>query len=133
MKRTLRLAAGLAAVLLFPFLFSGCPQLVSVSIEDRIDMFLTDLTTDSSRTGIYKNLHPDIQDPWKAPEAWEATDFQWDYHPFDFLGMSYFSSSANGTMTYGGPLSADIDFVMKKDGDDWYILSITVNGVQQVH
>ena len=69
MKRTLRLAAGLAAVLLFPFLFSGCPQLVTVSIEDRIDMFLTDLNTDSSRTDIDKNLHPDIQNPWKAPEA----------------------------------------------------------------
>ncbi len=130
-RKMVRLAGSLLLAALVVSL--GSCALNKVSIEQRITDFLSDLNTDTGRTVIYKNLHPDIQAAWRDPNAWLTTSFDAANRPFAFPTMTYGSSSASGTVTYAPSFSYPIAFTMKEDNpDEWFILSISVNGTPEV-
>jgi hypothetical protein len=114
-----RTALTLTAILLLGFLLvvAGCEALQQLSIEKRIDEFLSDLNTDTGRTRIYKNLHPDIRAAWQAPATWSTSPLRAAYAPFSFTSMTYGDNYAEGDITSGGP-NDTIYFEMMKDGSD---------------
>ena len=105
-----------------------------VTIEERVTSFLSDLNNDSARDDIYMNLHPDIQNAWKAATVWDATALLYANRPFSFTGMSY-EDPATGQITYdisGGAgaetnmQTFDLIMDMKQSGSDWYINGVTI-------
>ena len=117
----------------------GCQQpeeVETVSVKERIEMFLDDLNDDDDRNDIYKQLHPDIRNAWKDPTVWATTPFDYDTgEPFDLEDMDYGSTSADGVfvsadLLYNGEA---ISFKMEEDEMDvWYINKILVDSVEWI-
>ena len=138
MKKNLWLVPALLLVSLGLF-FTSCQQPEEegpepVSVKERIEKFLDDLNDDAGREDIYKQLHPDIRNPWKDSTTWETTPFNYDTgEPFDFEDMDYGDDAAEGTfittdVTYNGDA---IGFELKEDEEEvWYIDKVEVGGVQ---
>ena len=130
------LCFGLIIAIVSAFFFSSCtPEDETVSVEERIAKFLSDLNGDAERDDIGANLHDTIDDPWMLPATWSATPFEWADQPFDLLSMAYGSNTADGTFKSNDVLydGEAIHFDLQEDGTDvWYITRVTVGGIQWI-
>ncbi len=124
------LLAIFTCIVLLSMIFIGCQVEEPISKEDRMDQFEDDLNQDVDRGDIYKNLHPDIRDPWKDPGLWDPSPLRYLYAPFSFGSLSYGSDTVTGTITYTVATNWPLVVEMAKDGDDWYITKVTINSVQ---
>jgi hypothetical protein len=115
-------------IIVFCIVFFACEE--PVGKEERLDEFESDLNSDSARTSIYHNLHPDKQDLWRSGAAWDTTEFRWDYQPFSF-SVALSGSTAAGTMTYSlDTVNVTITF-REDDEDNAYIWQANVDGIDQ--
>jgi len=128
-KKKILLAIFTCVVFLLMILI-GCQVEEPISKEDRMDQFEDDLNQDVDRGDIYKNLHPDIRDPWNDPLAWDASSLSYSNAPFSFGSLSYGSDTVTGTISYTGATNWSLVVEMAKDDDDWYITKVTIDGSQ---
>ena len=124
------LLAIFACVVLLSMILIGCQVEEPISKEERMDQFEDDLNQDDDRNDIYKNLHPDIRDPWNHSELWDASPLSYSNRLFSFGSLSYESDTVTGTISYSGAANAPLIVEMAKDGDDWYITKVTINSAQ---
>ena len=124
------LLAIFTCVVLLSMIFIGCQVEEPISKEDRMDQFEDDLNQDIDRGDIYKNLHPDIRDPWKDSGAWVPSSLSYLNAPFSFGSLSYGSDTVTGTISYFAVTNDPLVVEMAKDGDDWYITKVTIGGFQ---
>ncbi len=126
------------ALLVLTFFFFSCAEEETVSVQERIEAFLSDLNSDTERDDIWSNLHDSIDNPWKLPATWENTPFaiaDGSPTPFTLGSPTYGISSADATFgssndTYNGDA---IHFALQEDESDvWYITVITVGGFQWI-
>ncbi len=124
------LLAIFACVVLLSMILIGCQVEEPISKEDRMDQFEDDLNQDVDRNDIYKNLHPDIRDPWNDSELWDVSPLGYSKAPFSFGSLSYGSDTVTGTISNNVVTNWPLVVEMAKDGDDWYITKVTINSVQ---
>ncbi len=104
-----------------------------VTIEERVDAFLNDLNSNVDRLEIYKNLHDDIDDPYKLAAAWGGY-FAWANEPFTFTITDYGSSPVNGFVHHGNYLT-NVPLIIElseEETDNWKITKVTVDGTQRI-
>ena len=112
--------------------FAGC-SLFGTKIDERIDSFISDLNND--RANAYNNFHPDKTTDYSVikPATYWDTDFPSGTPDYSISGLDD-SDSDNVTATidgaadtgFGGP--KPIKFKMAKDGYDWMIEELTLDG-----
>lgn len=116
--------------------FAGC-SLFGTKIDERIDSFISDLNND--RANAYTNFHPDKTDWYNniKPATFWDTDFPIGTPDYNLSGLDD-GDSDNVTATidgaadngFGGP--KPIKFKMAKDGFDWMIEELTLDGTKIV-
>jgi len=112
--------------------FESC-SLFGTKIDERIDAFISDLNSD--RNNIYANFHPSETadyDAIKNPTVWES----W-FDPAETYSLSNLddgnSDSVTAVITGSGAFGpSDATFKMAKDGFDWMIEELTVQGLTPV-
>ena len=122
------------ALLVLTFFFFSCAEEETVSVQERIEAFLSDLNSDTERDDIWSNLHDSIDNPWKLPVTWEDTPFAIADIPFTLGSPTYGSSSADATLGSSGIYNGGaIHFALQEDESAvWYITVITVAGTQWI-
>ncbi len=100
-----------------------------VSIEERIDMFMDDINK-GNYSNLYKHIHPDADQysETKKPDYWYGPGGAFPEGETYTLGGivpdgDMVTTELNSKTLYR---KATIIFVMKKDGDDYKILKITI-------
>jgi len=107
---------------------------LAVSIESRVEMFITDLNT--NRSGAYVNFLPDDPldyDAIKPAAFWELPFTEGDGTPYTYsAGDLNTSIPSNVTLVLYGPAAfappKTITFVMIEDGLSWYIRELSKPG-----
>jgi hypothetical protein len=122
-------AAVLILALALALVFTGCKQ--GVSKAERIDMFLEDLNKDPRPNSIRYNFSEACADYAAITGAHFQTDFPVESIPYSLSIGDYDPNPVTGTISgtgaaFGPP--ASIAFTMTKDGDDWYILKLVLEG-----
>ncbi len=122
------------ALLVLTFFFFSCAEEETVSVQERIEAFLSDLNSDTERDDIWSNLHDSIDNPWKLPAVWSSTPFASGEGPFALNSPTYGSNSADATFGSSNGYNGDaILFALQEDESDvWYITRITVDGTQWI-
>ena len=120
---------GVILALTLLLVFTGCE--VGISKKDRINSFLDDLNENPIPNSIRYNFSSSCQDYGIFTGTYFAGDFPTDSIPYSFAISDYDPSVITGTASgtagsFGGPFS--IEFTMTKDGSDWYILKIVLDG-----
>jgi hypothetical protein len=107
--------------------FVGCKP-ASVSVEDRIALFLSDINN-ANWSSIYLNFHPTLTQDY--PEISNNTYPDWtalfptEYSPYSIIGLNTSDPrNVTGSMTasnaaWGGPQA--VVFRMAQYGEDWMI------------
>ncbi len=126
---TVHVLLYIAIVVFGSSLFFACPmpEVESVSISERIDMFISD-ANNGNYSNMYKHIHPDAAkyDQGKTANFW-SSDFQDSNHSLSTLNISgEIVTSTISSTTYG--TDTDIRFTMKEDGKDiWKILKLEID------
>ena len=112
----------LAAVFLLLFI-TGCAEDSGMSIDDRIEAFVSDLN-DSNRDGIFKeHFHSSSSSYSNGDEEAIVASFP------NGTGYTVESNTGTGSTRTVTIKSDPYTFTMEEDGDDdWYIKSITGSG-----
>ena len=127
MKRTGRMVLATAVVAL-ALVMSGC-NLNKTSIEDRIDMFISDVQA-GSYGSMYEHFHEDSTTYTVARTDgvtfWDTTSFSAADGTKTFSGLSYGDPTIGTYLASGIGTDTGITFDMREeDKDDWFIRSIT--------
>jgi hypothetical protein len=122
-------AAVLIAALALLLVFTGCKQ--GVSKEERIDMFLEDINKDPIPNTVRYNFSSSCTIYTTIDGTLIAGDFPSGSIPYTLSIPDYGSNPVTGTISgtdgaFVPPVS--IEFTMTKDGDDWYILKLVLDG-----
>jgi hypothetical protein len=137
MKMKIKHIFSLVLLLIFIlFCYLGCD--FAVSIEQRVDIFITDLNTD--RDAAYLNFLPDDPldyDAIKAASFWQTPFPVGDGTPYSYsAGDLDTSNPSSVTLELYGPSAfappKTITFVMIQDGLSWYIRELYKEGVGAV-
>lgn len=139
LKRVVLLSAVALGVLA---LVTGC--FFGISINQRLEQFVADLNL-ADRSSLYLNLDPNLPDydALKDPAYWSGSEGWFPdggttplYALTDVVtnnagdGTATVTASIDGPAMFGGPWV--IDFALVRDGFDWFISSITLDGDQVV-
>ena len=138
MKKTLLRWLVLTAVLVLAI--GGC-DLIGVSIQDRVSLFLADLNS-LDRSQIYLNFHPTLTNDYSAIQNETLPDWALlfptgTYIPYSISGLdtsdpwNVFGSINSIDGAWGGAKS--IIFRMAKDGPDWMIRELDLDGSNLVN
>lgn len=128
----------LALALVLALAYIGC-SLFGTSIEVRIDSFLTDLNDD--RSNIYLNFHPTLSADYDAIKNGTLPDWSTlfptaGYTPYVITGLNTSDpTNVTGTIDESGLHGwgpKPIVFRMAKDGFDWMIEELDLDGVSIV-
>lgn len=123
-------AAGIIATLL---MLSGCPFLEeedTVSIAERVQFFVQDLNGNYNQ--VYLNWHPDTTTRQAAANPTTLQTRFPSSEVYTVSGISANEALGTATATIDSDVTfnnANASFRMKKDGDNWFIDSLTVSGV----
>lgn len=130
-KKTILIVGIFIIVSLF---FFACEDVVeSMSVQERVDNFLSDLNNDAERDDIYTNLTSDLQS-WANPTAWNNMYFDYVRIPFSISINNYGTSSASGTITSSWDASgSQIDFFLTDVDGNYKINRIQINGSNVIY
>jgi len=132
-RKIMRMRVAIVVIVLFSFgllLYTGCKS--SISIEERIEMFVTDLNT--KRGNAYSNFQTDDPldyDAIKAADFWEIDFPVGDSTPYTYSNLNT-DVPSNVIMSMYGPTvfvsPKTVKFVMVQEGKDWYIRELYIEG-----
>jgi len=133
MKKTIILRVLLALVIAgLVSVLAGCPEeLVPVSIADRLNRLEADLN--ANYDNVYTNWHPEstTRQAGANPSALETALPSSETYTIGAPTISGDNgTTATATATFDSSVTYTNDtatFSMKKDGDDWFILSLSVD------
>ena len=125
MKKIILLLTVITITMLVFFL-TGCAEEDTMSINDRIREFVSDLNL-SNRDGIKEHLHSDCSVSNSANEAYWESKFTKTPPSYSVGSITETGSKTRNVVINGGvALGNTFSFTMKEeDSDDWYILSIS--------
>ncbi len=104
----------------------------SVSIEERISMFMDDINS-LDRSSVYKNIHPDA-DQYDAckPDTYWNTRFQTSAISYSLSSTSKsggtYTATINSTGAWGYDGRTAVFAMLEDDEDVWKIKEITIDG-----
>ena len=125
----------LLIILVVALSFESC-SLFGTKIDERIDAFIDDLNN-SDRSNVYTNFHPDktadynaIKDPSTTWDIWfPVADIPYSISNLDDSDSDSVTAVISSSGTFG---PSNATFKMAKDGFDWMIEELTVQGLTPV-
>ncbi len=126
-------AVILILVLALGLVLSGCEQ--GVSKEERIDLFLDDLNQDPRPNSIRYHFSESCADYSTITGDYFQPDFPVGSIPYSVSISNYDPNPVSGMISGTGGVFGDpvpVVFTMSKDGKDWHILKLVLDGVNVV-
>ncbi|GAB4363670.1 MAG: hypothetical protein Kow009_00230 [Spirochaetales bacterium] len=122
---------GIAIALILVTTFFGCDLfgVKGVTIEERIDMFMEDVNA-GNYGNLYKHIHPDAElyEQTKSPDYWNKPGVFPSGETYQLGVIIPVGDVVTTTISSTASYSDDtIIFQMKKDGEDYKILKITIS------
>ena len=131
MKNRIVPVLAILVIVFAVFLLNSCD--LAITKEQRISLFVDDLNQDPRPNSIRYNFSPSCAIYATLDGAFFSTDFQTDSIPYSVYNLNLNADPVTGTIsgtgtggTFGGPWS--IEFTMVKDGLDWLILKLRLQG-----
>ena len=133
MKTRLISILAVIAIVFVAFLFNSCD--LAVTKEQRISLFVDDLNQDPRPNSIRYNFSPSCVVYSTIDGAFFSTDSPTSSISYSAYSLDVGGNPVTGTIsgtggTFGGPWS--IEFTMVKDGLDWLILELWLEGAGTV-
>jgi len=108
------------------FFFTGCDEVSPVSVEERIEMFLNDLSNQQYSTIRGDHIHPDAPSWDTLNSSYWPANGPWKDYPLSLNSTNVPDTSSvtvNITSSLG---TSNYDFVMREEEEDvWKIYSVT--------